>query len=102
MKIYNMLLKQYVPNFEANMNCLLIFKDRKEIEDNCGYFPANLPKITENDLENDSVEAIEDYLDRIENEIRERYEMERDQLRYDSFCHRKQKLDNIIKENHEK
>ncbi len=91
MKIYNMLLKHYVPNFEANMNCLLIFKDKKEIKDSCGYFPANLPKIIETDLEDDSVKAIEDYLDRIESETRERYEMERDQLRYDSLCKRKKR-----------
>ncbi len=89
MKIYNMLAKRYVSNADADFNCLLIFKDRKEIKDSCGYFPSNLPMITEDKLENDSPKAIEDYLDKVEKADLERYELEKRQHEYNYICHKK-------------
>ncbi len=71
MKIYNMLLKRYVSNVDANMNCLLIFKDQKEILSQRGYYPRNLLKITEDKIQ--GIE-IEDYLDGIELLLREPFQ----------------------------
>ncbi len=45
MKIFNMLKKHFVGNSDANENCLLIFKDSKEVKDSSGYFPDKLPYI---------------------------------------------------------
>ena len=40
-----MLKKHFVGNSDANENCLLIFKDNKEVKDSSGYFPDKLPYI---------------------------------------------------------
>jgi len=61
-----MLTKRYVSNASVNTACLLIFKDQKEILNQQGYYPKNLPKITEDKIQSDSSKDIEEYLDRVE------------------------------------
>ncbi len=66
MKIYNMLKKHFVGNADANMNCLLVFKNKQEIIDNRGYYPRHLPYVFETDISSSNKADIEKYLDGIE------------------------------------
>ncbi len=69
MKIYNMLLKHFVGNADADMNCLLIFRDHQEIVDHSGHYPKNLPRVIEAEAGGNKVD-IEKYLDRLERDQR--------------------------------
>ncbi len=63
MKIYNMLRKHFVGNVDADMNCLLIFRDHQEIIDHLGHYPKNLPKLFINEEIYDSETYIKIYME---------------------------------------
>ncbi len=68
MKIYNMLEKHFVGNADANMNCILLFKNNQEIYDHRGHYPRNLPRVTEKVIQGGNKASIEKYLNRLEAE----------------------------------